>query len=65
MTRIIKPGKRSEAIKEFTCSFCDCVFETDEYNEDNFSPCVTLVYIRCPDCNRTMKVSVHWHGSRV
>lgn len=65
MVRIIKPGKRSEAIREFTCFFCDCVFETDEYDEDNRSPYATIAYVRCPNCNRMMKAAEYWREPRV
>ena len=53
--KIIKPGKKPDTTKRFTCSYCGCVFEADEDDYevvfesfDGYS-CTTA---DCPTCGR-------------
>ena len=55
--KIIKPGKKPDTVKRFTCSHCGCVFMAgmDDY-EKVYSLC-NGYYLRvdCPVCERTVR----------
>lgn len=56
--KIIKPGKKPDTIKRFTCSHCGCVFEAHkddcevEFNSLGGYYCYAL---NCPTCGRTVR----------
>ena len=49
--KIIKPGKKPDAVKRFECPHCGCIFETDSVS-------VRHIWMRpdyfasCPTCHR-------------
>ena len=52
--KIIKPGKKPDTIRRFTCSHCGCVFEADK---DSYGLVCDAyrrqwAYITCPTCGR-------------
>ena len=51
--KIIKPGKKPETTKRFTCEHCGCVFEADEdsyrLNMD-ITEGTPYAYAICPTC---------------
>ena len=57
-TKIIKPGKKPETTKRFTCSHCGCVFEADEDDYelefDSLNGCYCYV-ADCPTCGLTVR----------
>ena len=54
--KIIKPGKKPETVKRFTCRHCGCVFEADEGDYElvfNFCNGNYVLKVDCPDCGYT------------
>ena len=52
--KIIKPGKKPETTKRFTCKHCGCVFKADK---DDYEEVYSLsngyyLLIDCPTCGR-------------
>lgn len=52
--KIIKPGKKPETTKRFTCKHCGCVFKADKDDyEEVYSLCNGYyLLIDCPTCGR-------------
>lgn len=51
--KIIKPGKKPDAVKRFTCRHCGCVFEADEGDYElvfNLSNGNYVLKVDCPNC---------------
>ena len=50
--KIIKPGKRTETTKRFTCKHCGCVFKADkdDYEEVYILNNGYYLKIYCPYC---------------
>lgn len=55
--KIIKPGKKPDTAKRFTCSHCGCVFMAgmDDYKKV-YSLCNGYcLRVDCPACGRTVR----------
>lgn len=56
MVKIVMRGLKKPTEERFVCDFCECVFDTDEYDE---APSmkglgqIALSY-KCPCCGRTV-----------
>ena len=56
--KIIKPGKKPDTTKRFTCSHCGCVFEADvddyEVVYESLDGCYCYA-ADCPTCGLTVR----------
>lgn len=57
--KIIKPGKKPETTKRFTCKHCGCVFNADKDDYEEMYSLCNGYYLRvdCPVCERTVRKS--------
>ena len=54
--KIIKPGKKPETTKRFTCKHCGCVFKADKGDYEEMYSLNNGYYllIDCPTCGRSI-----------
>lgn len=58
MVKIVLRGLNKPAEERFVCDFCECVFDTDEYDEAPSAGRLSHITLshKCPFCGRNVYI---------
>lgn len=59
MQKILKAGKYIKRPLQFTCSFCNCMFESDEYSYEEKFDDILMVRDLCPECSSLVSFTIN------